>query len=98
MNNTVYKYHLPRFDAIRNEMYEVEFQIPLGAEILNVQIQKGEPYLWALVNPEETAVEHRKFFVVGTGHGKVRPGMSYVTTIQDRYFVWHIFSLGDIGL
>jgi hypothetical protein len=41
--------------------------MPRGAEALSVGLQDGQPYLWALVDPEAPK-EWRTFAVAGTGH------------------------------
>ena len=65
-------------------------QIPMDSQILTVQIQNDEPYIWVKVNPEND-VETRTFEVVGTGHSFDDTNMKYIGTFQDGPFVWHLF-------
>ena len=56
----VYKYPLPVGDWVTVTM-------PDGAEPLCVQVQHGEPCLWARVAPGNPPVAHH-FRIAGTGH------------------------------
>jgi hypothetical protein len=89
---TVYKYPFPIEGAF-------ELELPRGARILAVQMQRGTPNFWALVDPA-APTERRAFRLFGTGHPiEPRPGLlmegHYLGTIQDEGFVWHVFE--DFG-
>lgn len=81
---TVYKYDAPIADAFALSM-------PAGAEVLCVQVQGGEPKLWALVDSNaESGLRH--FHWRGTGH--VADGLGrYVGTVQGMsgMLVFHLF-------
>ena len=69
--------------------------IPKGARILTLQLQRGRPQMWVLVNPE-VSPEQRTFRIVGTGHrysANVLGSWRYLGTfqMQDGAFVWHVF-------
>jgi len=67
-------------------------EMPQGAQILTVQVQQGEPVLWALVDPA-LPKEKREFFIVGTGW-PIDGGLGqYVGTFQimEGSLVFHIF-------
>jgi hypothetical protein len=71
----------------------LEILMPSGAEILDVQVQHGQPCLWALVHSERPTVR-RRFRVFGTGH--LIEGMyaaKYVGTFQiaGGALVFHVF-------
>lgn len=73
--------------------YDVEsgsVSMPVGAELLSVQMQRGVITLWALVDPAAPAV-HRSFVVVGTGQDLPDGDLVYRGTIQAGAFVWHVF-------
>jgi hypothetical protein len=82
----------------------VELMIPtppddLGAdpEILSVQLQGGEPVLWALVDPTLPQAPHR-FVWLPTGGPPVHEDMlgEYVGTIQlPDGLVFHLFELAE---
>ena len=80
---TIYKYELRSQDA--------SMKLPLGAEILTVQLQDGRPMLWALVDPENVLVD-RFISTVGTGW-QVEDSMKYICTYMEGYFVWHVFEM-----
>jgi hypothetical protein len=71
----VYKYAAPLIDAFHVEM-------PVGAEVLCVQMQGGAPQIWAMVDPGPGwPVEYRWFRWRGTGHPADGVGR-YVGTVQ----------------
>lgn len=67
--------------------------VPQGAELLTVQMQNNAPFVWALVNPDNTEMP-RVLDLYGTGHPikDYGPG-KYVGTFQSNggMFVWHLF-------
>lgn len=74
--------------------YKIEdggLSLPLGAKILSCQPQDHCLHLWALVNPEETTMEHYDVKIIGTGHEFEPHGWDYLTTVQDSIFVWHVW-------
>jgi|LakMenEpi03Aug12_release.lakeMendotaPanAssembly.Ray.scaffolds.fasta_scaffold4123923_1 hypothetical protein len=79
----IFKYELQGKDVI--------LKLPLGAEILNVQLQNDRPVLWALVDPNNVEVG-RSICIVGTGWD-VEDNMKYINTYMEGYFVWHVFEI-----
>lgn len=70
-------------------------RMPIGAEILSVQVQDGQPVIWALVD-SDAETETRMFRVVATGqHFAPRPEDRYVGTMQLGQLVFHIFDGGS---
>jgi hypothetical protein len=68
--------------------------MPVGAKVLDVQVQHGEPHLWAVVDPKESALEHRIFRLIGTGHlFEDYEALRYIGTFQtcEGRFVGHLF-------
>lgn len=86
MNNTIWKYSLKATDY--NEIL-----LPTGAEILCVQMQNGEPCMWAMVNSEETKKELHIIETFGTGHSIDHNPRKYIGTyqLQNGYLVFHVF-------
>lgn len=85
---TIFKYQL-------NPIAEQVIEMPLGAEVLTVQVQNGNPCIWAKVNPKKRTVRHL-FRIIGTGHqinaefiGK------YIGTYQldNGSLVFHVFQI-----
>ena len=74
-------------------------RMPRGAIPKAVGMQNGAIWVWALVNTNAPVVTHL-FAVRGTGH-EITPEVEqgdFLGTVFDGIFVWHILSLGDIGL
>lgn len=81
----IYKYPLQLTDT-------QVIMMPRRAEILDVQVQKGQIQLWAMVDVEEPLTP-RTFHIIGTGNKFTKKGRRYISTIQDGAFVWHIFEV-----
>ena len=83
----IFKYPLAITDEQRISM-------PVGAEILCVQMQADTMTIWARVD-DAAPVERRLIRVFGTGHDASESvDLSYVGTVQERWFVWHVFEGG----
>jgi hypothetical protein len=84
---TIHKFALP------DTVGEYEVTMPRNADILCVQMQRGYPYLWALVD-DAAPEEKRHVAVIGTGW-ELPAGIGrseYLGTYQvDGGFVWHVF-------
>lgn len=70
-------------------------KLPASAEILSVQVQDGEPQVWALVLPDALKVV-RRFAWIGTGHAHPETfweDLTYVGTVQLQggALVFHLF-------
>ena len=74
--------------------------MPASAQILDVQIQYGNPCIWALVNPDNPPVE-RVFRLAGTGHPIESEDVAHYTHIstfqmEDGALIFHLFEVkGD---
>lgn len=81
---TVYKYPLFILD-------EQDIEMPDSANILTVQMQNGEPCLWALVDTSNHP-SVRKILIRGTGHDADGMGR-YISTFQMKggALVFHAF-------
>lgn len=82
---TIWKYELIVTD-------EQMVAMPAGAEVLCVQVQRGVPRAWVLVDPE-APLAPTTFIIHGTGHCVERTDLRYVGTFQlyDGAFVGHAF-------
>ena len=83
---TIYKYPIKIVD------HQV-LNLPMGAEILTVQTQKGEPFLWAKVDTDERETTEVNIYVHGTGHPVRDETAVYLGTIQqfNGDLIWHVF-------
>lgn len=83
---TIYKY--PLMTSGRQFV-----DMPEGAEILTVQVQAGEPFLWAKVDPCSELIERRLIYIHGTGHVMDDSEAQYIGTVLmvDDSLVLHVF-------
>ncbi len=84
-NLRIFKYPLRVAD-------EVTIPLPAGAQVLTVQVQRGQPCLWAMVDLQVVA-EPRSFYIIGTGHPMPQLASRYVGTFQliDGDLIFHVF-------
>ena len=64
--------------------------MPDEATPLCVQVQNGEPTLWALVDPKNPNV-CKGIRMSGTGETRVPSDWQYIGTVQIDGYVWHYF-------
>lgn len=74
-----------------------EIQLPEGAKVLCVQVQRDEPFIWVALDTDKPKVQ-RVFSVCATG-GRMIGGMegdTYIGTFQMQggSLVWHLFEIG----
>lgn len=88
---TIWKFSFPIAD-------EFSFEMPVGAQILSVQVQNGpsgeNACLWALVDPSAPR-EDRAFRIRGTGHDAAGiDAETFIGTFQmlGGSLVWHLFN------
>ena len=69
-----------------------EIEMPIGSQILSMQIQNENPQLWALVD-EKNATEKRSFITVGTGQEIPVDVVDYIGSyqIENGSLVFHVF-------
>ena len=86
---TIWKFPIP----VDNEIKDV--QMPVGAKILCLQMQRATPCLWAQVNPFNGR-EVRTFEWKGTGiNESPQDNRNYIGTVQthDGDYVFHLFEI-----
>ena len=71
-------------------------EMPIGAQVLDIQFQGQSLQLWALVDPDAKR-ERREFLIYGTGHPIAGYAGTYIATVQMPPFVWHVFDLGGVA-
>ena len=67
--------------------------MPKGARILCVQLQRGVPHLWAVVD-EKKPMQPRRIRTIGTGHSfESNSNLAYIGTYQldGGNLVFHVF-------
>lgn len=67
--------------------------MPIGSEVLTLQVQEGTPTLWVMVDPLMPKVK-KHFHIVATGQAisEEQHGL-YHGTWQSGPFVWHLFEV-----
>lgn len=76
---------------------DAPISMPRGARILSLALQRGEPHVWALADPEQPKVL-RRLRVIGTGMrlGDVANSVFVGTFVLDRLgLVFHVFDAGE---
>jgi hypothetical protein len=85
--NTIYKYPISNTD-------KQTIQMPRGALILTAGMQENDIYLWAQVY-DNNPMADRQIEIIGTGfpieENEAIGYLSYINTVFDGAFVWHIF-------
>jgi hypothetical protein len=84
----IYKYPI--------EIADVQtLRLPVDAEILTVQIQNDQPFLWATVNSHNLDyMADYKIWIFDTGHPITNyEDLVFINTIQqmEGRLVWHVF-------
>lgn len=71
-------------------------EMPYGARILHVDMQYNTPVLWALVDPQETEADKRRFLIAETGQSidyqRISGHISTLLLNGGRYAV-HVFEM-----
>lgn len=73
----------------------LEIKMPVDSMVLTIQVQRGTPCLWVLVNPEAEK-ETRRFRLAGTGHPiESQHADMYIGTFQlhGGSLVFHLFEI-----
>ena len=83
---TIWKY------LLEPACYLTQIDMPEGAEVLCVQIQSGETFIWAIVELDKPLVS-RTFITYGTGEPINIDTSAYIGTYQllDGALVYHVF-------
>ena len=72
-----------------------KISIPKDSTLLTVQVQKGVPCLWALVDTDKET-EERFIRIIGTGNLIPENTLRYIGTfqvIENNWFVGHVFEV-----
>ena len=72
-----------------------QHQLPHGSDILKCEMQRGHPFMWVLVEPDESRLVIRKFILVGTGHEIKDTILSHISTfqVQGGEDIFHLFEV-----
>ena len=87
---TIWKYELGQLDSVKDSQLKIVISIRRGAKPLYIGKQNGITCVWAEVDPEAPEI-NATFFSVGTGHGAVPGRNTYLGTVIDGEYVWHVY-------
>ena len=91
----IWKQHIACLRDIYN-LFETKIELPKDASILTLKVIGDDLNLWFKFNPAlKTTLESYTIRVVGTGFETPTDGFSYIDTIIDGMFVWHVFIKQD---
>ena len=85
MSKRIFKYPLKVED-------EQIIKMPLGYQILTVQIKDNVPCIWAIVDDNEKHIIDCSIMTIGTGHYFDNHLLDYIGTYQLNQLVFHVFS------
>lgn len=96
---TIWKLPIPLRDGEGRVTDRPEMAFPAGARVLTIQVQRGVPTIWALVDPNAETPETRRFAIVGTGQSLRNDVDSdrYVGTWQQDGYVFHLFEVLEVS-
>lgn len=91
----IWKQHISPLRGIYN-LFETKIELPKDASILTLKVIGDDLNLWFKFNPAlKITLESYTIRIVGTGFETPTDGFSYVDTIIDGMFVWHVFIKQD---
>lgn len=67
-------------------------QMPTGAKILDIEYQDRIPHVWAEIDTDQPD-EPRAFVVIPTGEPFPEGNLSFIKSIHNPPFVWHLYEL-----
>lgn len=74
-----------------------EILVPRGSQILKVAMQDGRLTVWYRFNDRMDDRRDRMLFrIVGTGHPHDASSGTYIDSVFDGPFVWHVFHSGSV--
>lgn len=83
--SAIFKYPLPVAD--RSVVV-----LPRGAEIVHIDAQGFELFVWAVVDPDVPPTVEHEYRIAGTGHPFDGEGLEHRVTVQMvNGLVWHVF-------
>lgn len=80
----IYKYEL-------DNALEQKLLLPIGADILDVDMQDEKIILWAIVDVDAQVYEIRQIHMFYTGHECHMGNYTHLATLQNNGIVKHVF-------
>lgn len=94
-NFLIWKQRISHLRGIYN-LFETKIELPKDASILSLKVIGDDLNMWFKFNPvNKDNLESYTIRIVGTGFETPTDGFSYIDTIIDAMFVWHVFIKQD---
>jgi hypothetical protein len=77
-------------NSVSGDVYPIRVPARQGAVPLRVMVQDGEVFFWFKVDTDAKPA-NLILYCVGTGHGRVPDGGTYLDSVIDGAFVWHFY-------
>lgn len=91
----IWKQDISHLRGIYN-LFETKIELPKDASILSLKVIGDDLNLWFKFNPTlKINLESYTIRIVSTGFETSTDGFSYIDTIIDGMFVWHVFIKQD---
>ncbi len=83
----IYKYKIERCKKI---------SLPVGAKVVSTGMQRGDFFIWAIIDTDAPFTQEREFTIIGTGWEIQYDCYQYIGIIHDGPFVWHVLEVLDV--
>lgn len=91
----IWKKYISHLRYIHN-LFETKIELPKDSSILSVKVVGYDLNMWFKFNPtSKTTLESYTIRIVGTGFETPTDGFSYIDTVIDGMFIWHVFIKQD---
>lgn len=91
----IWKKHISHLQGVHHQ-FETKIELPKDSSILSVKVVGYDLNMWFKFNPIfQNNLESYTIRIVGTGFETPTDGFSYIDTIIDGIFVWHVFIKQD---
>lgn len=85
MSKVIYKYPLEQIGSQK-------LKLPNSAQILEINVQNGQVFVWALVEDGDNTEYSKEIKMVGTGWDCDVEWEDHIGTVFIGPFVWHYFT------
>ena len=78
----------------KQELHGTHYSLPKNAKILSAQYQGKQVYFWYYFDPklqQANTTETYHFQVIGTGWDADLTNFTHLATLQENFYVWHVF-------
>lgn len=87
---TIHKFIVPFASQAVNELPPMPANPAAPIRFVGLDPRSGLPAVWIEVHTDDNPDPGRRMVVYGTGH-EIPPDLTYVGSLIDGSFVWHVF-------